>query len=107
MFAVAIMYLCFRMRRNRDRHRTPHGVIPLPLVEILSNPTSGLDADILAKLKTCPFNEKSLSDECSHHQTCAICLEDFEEKDMIRELPCGHIYHVQCIGTFGQKITHL
>ncbi|CAG8507298.1 7298_t:CDS:2 [Paraglomus occultum] len=97
VFAIATMYLCFRMRRNRDRHRSPHGVIPLPLVQILSHPNSGIDENTLAKLKTCPFNEKSLADESLQNQTCVICLEDFEGKDMIRELPCGHIYHVQCI----------
>lgn len=33
--------------------------------------------------------------------TCAICLDDFESlKTVIRELPCGHIYHPACIDTF-------
>ncbi|CAL3973692.1 unnamed protein product [Diplocarpon coronariae] len=33
--------------------------------------------------------------------TCAICLEDFESRvSEIRELPCGHIFHPDCIDTF-------
>lgn len=33
--------------------------------------------------------------------TCAICLEDFESGvSEIRELPCGHIFHPECIDTF-------
>ncbi|CAG8628952.1 1757_t:CDS:1 [Cetraspora pellucida] len=30
-------------------------------------------------------------------ETCAICLEDFDDGDKIRELPCRHCYHVECI----------
>ncbi|KAL4891671.1 hypothetical protein BDV59DRAFT_203267 [Aspergillus ambiguus] len=30
--------------------------------------------------------------------TCAICLDDFVPRaSTVRELPCGHIYHVECI----------
>lgn len=33
--------------------------------------------------------------------TCPICLDDYESlKTVIRELPCGHIYHPGCIDTF-------
>ncbi|KAJ3097037.1 E3 ubiquitin-protein ligase rnf13 [Phlyctochytrium planicorne] len=29
--------------------------------------------------------------------TCAICFNDFEEGDVIRELACRHIFHTSCI----------
>lgn len=33
--------------------------------------------------------------------TCPICLEDFESgSTVIRELPCGHIFHPECIDSF-------
>jgi hypothetical protein len=33
--------------------------------------------------------------------TCAICLDDFESSiTEIRELPCGHIFHPECIDVF-------
>lgn len=33
--------------------------------------------------------------------TCAICLDDFVDKEtMVRELPCKHIYHPDCIDNF-------
>ena len=31
------------------------------------------------------------------NDTCPICLDDFEEKDLLRELPCFHLYHPECI----------
>ncbi|KAL3432997.1 hypothetical protein BDV09DRAFT_172827 [Aspergillus tetrazonus] len=43
----------------------------------------------------CPRHIKRLS----HPQTlCAICLDDFiPASSTVRELPCGHIYHPECI----------
>ncbi|GIY03479.1 e3 ubiquitin-protein ligase RNF167 [Caerostris darwini] len=31
------------------------------------------------------------------YETCAICLEDYKNKDKLRILPCLHGYHVKCI----------
>eukprot|EP00730_Choanoeca_flexa_P020248 TRINITY_DN9901_c1_g2_i1.p2 TRINITY_DN9901_c1_g2~~TRINITY_DN9901_c1_g2_i1.p2 ORF type:complete len:123 (+),score=8.66 TRINITY_DN9901_c1_g2_i1:679-1047(+) len=29
--------------------------------------------------------------------SCCICLEEFEQDDMLLTLPCGHSYHRSCI----------
>ncbi|XP_054272097.1 E3 ubiquitin-protein ligase Godzilla-like isoform X2 [Macrosteles quadrilineatus] len=31
------------------------------------------------------------------YETCAICLDDFIEKEELRILPCSHAYHTKCI----------
>lgn len=28
---------------------------------------------------------------------CSVCWEDFQLKEMVRQLPCAHIYHEPCI----------
>ncbi|KAJ4397297.1 hypothetical protein N0V93_001521 [Gnomoniopsis smithogilvyi] len=39
---------------------------------------------------------------------CTICLEDYENRStIIRELPCGHIYHPDCIDEFLCEISCL
>jgi hypothetical protein len=29
--------------------------------------------------------------------TCALCIEDYAEGDLLRELHCGHRYHAECV----------
>jgi len=31
------------------------------------------------------------------NSTCSICIDDFEKDEMLRVLPCGHMYHTECI----------
>lgn len=40
--------------------------------------------------------------------TCAICLDDFVSSDtVVRELPCGHIFHPDCIDSFLRENSSL
>ena len=43
-----------------------------------------------------------------YQPTCEICLEPFENRvTVIRELPCGHIFHPECIDEFLHEISSL
>ncbi|KAL1304522.1 hypothetical protein AAFC00_003508 [Neodothiora populina] len=53
---------------------------------------------------TVNVNETSVattSTKALFQPTCAICLEDFlESQSRVRQLPCRHIFHPECIDTF-------
>ncbi|RYP70700.1 hypothetical protein DL771_005304 [Monosporascus sp. 5C6A] len=43
-----------------------------------------------------------------HQPDCQICLEEFQSKlTVIRELPCGHIFHPGCIDSFLSAVSSL
>ena len=46
-------------------------------------------------LKKLPIHKFKVGDP---FETCCICLDDFEEGDKLRILPCDHGYHYKCIG---------
>jgi hypothetical protein len=36
------------------------------------------------------------------YDTCAICLEQFVvDVSQVRKVPCGHIFHVACVGKYN------
>lgn len=28
---------------------------------------------------------------------CTVCMDEYEEGDLLRALPCGHLFHCKCI----------
>jgi E3 ubiquitin-protein ligase RNF13 len=68
---------CVRERRRIMRYRLP---------------TSSLK-----KLESRKFTKNEIYD------TCAICLDDYEEGDRLRILPCRHAYHTKCIDVWLTK----
>eukprot|EP00493_Phyllostaurus_siculus_P022305 UN22637 len=30
-------------------------------------------------------------------ESCAICLEEYESNHEVRRLPCGHVFHTECV----------
>lgn len=53
---------------------------------------NGLPEADLEKIKCIRYTEElGLNDNC-----CAICLDDYEEGNIISELPCKHYFHKDC-----------
>lgn len=50
----------------------------------------------------------SSTSSLSNQPTCLICIQEFESTvSVIRELPCGHIFHPECIDTLLAESTSL
>lgn len=36
-------------------------------------------------------------------EQCAVCRLEFEQEDDVKQLPCGHYYHPECVGQWLQQ----
>ncbi|XP_041974674.1 E3 ubiquitin-protein ligase RNF13 isoform X2 [Aricia agestis] len=68
---IFMIVKCIKDRRRARRHRLPRRS--------------------LRKIPTCKFSKGDPYD------TCAICLDDYQEGERLRVLPCAHAYHMKCI----------
>lgn len=72
-----VIFKCIQDYRRRIRHRLPKSA-----------------------LKKLPIHKFKNGDP---FETCCICLDDFEEGEKLRILPCDHGYHSKCIDSWLVK----
>lgn len=127
LMTSSIMHLVQRRRRNDLRRRVINGEVNL---EALGVKRLTVPQDFLDKLPLYTYTHKDNEEldkneetgappltrtssaptgPSSHNATqraffqpiCPICIDDFElNESQIRELPCRHIFHSECIDTF-------
>jgi hypothetical protein len=75
-------------KRGSNRSTVDSGIVISQETVIITDPT---DPDVALPHKFLPYAQP----------TCPICLDEFvSELTEIKELPCGHIYHPECIDAF-------
>ena len=65
----------------------------LELEEGLGSVNKGLSKDKINKIPLKPFRKALFED----NSNCIICMEMFNENELVKQLPCGHIFHGECI----------
>ncbi|QCE12388.1 RING-H2 finger protein ATL70-like [Vigna unguiculata] len=61
---------------------------------------TGIPYDVIKSYHTFPYSKTDsvVGTTCDHDTTCAICIEDYEESEMLRMLPqCRHYFHRDCV----------
>eukprot|EP00931_Biecheleriopsis_adriatica_P006056 TRINITY_DN107518_c0_g1_i1.p1 TRINITY_DN107518_c0_g1~~TRINITY_DN107518_c0_g1_i1.p1 ORF type:complete len:423 (+),score=36.34 TRINITY_DN107518_c0_g1_i1:92-1270(+) len=53
--------------------------------------------DIVRQLPVHKVTEHDLSVLSGDRRSCSICLDEFQEGDLQRTLPCFHMFHVHCV----------
>ena len=60
----------------------------------------GLTASQIHRLKVFPFRSAETEQAKPgqwHQHECSVCMEALEEGDVCAELPCGHVFHRECV----------
>ncbi|XP_014553709.1 hypothetical protein COCVIDRAFT_40356 [Bipolaris victoriae FI3] len=79
---------------------------PEPLTSSNAGPSSAANAETghkptLTRHSSAPELPKSSMSSSWSQPTCPICMDDFEPNEsQVRELPCHHIFHPECIDPF-------
>lgn len=69
----------------------------LNLAELLSGKQPrGLTRHEVDRLVTYRYKSNGRSSP-SDHTSCVVCMCDFENKQLLRVLPCGHEFHAKCV----------
>lgn len=61
-----------------------------------------IDTKMVEILPRVIFNSAH-SNGCRTRETCAICLEDYKDAEILRVLPCQHDFHVSCVDSWLTK----
>jgi len=77
-----------------------HSFPPRFRAEPLPPKPRGATQAVIDKLETLTFSPNLFQDDDA---SCAVCLSEFAEGDLIRALPCHHCFHKPCIDKWLKK----
>ncbi|XWS33873.1 hypothetical protein CRYUN_Cryun22dG0120300 [Craigia yunnanensis] len=66
------------------------------------NLVKSVDIKMVEALPRLAFSSARLS-QCSTGETCAICLEDYKDGEILKALPCQHDFHSSCVESWLTK----
>ncbi|XP_021274786.1 receptor homology region, transmembrane domain- and RING domain-containing protein 1 [Herrania umbratica] len=66
------------------------------------NSVKSVDTKMVEALPRVTFSSARLS-QCCTGETCAICLEDYKDGEILKVLPCQHDFHSSCVESWLTK----
>ncbi|KAK1297366.1 RING-H2 finger protein ATL5 [Acorus calamus] len=107
--ATFIMFICARLICARHRSSSSRSAATAFDLELRSSPdtdvehsTESLEPVVVAAFPTVKYSSRSFGSPADAQ--CSICLDEYEEKELVRVLPeCGHYFHLPCIDVWLQK----
>ncbi|CAE7172986.1 E3 ubiquitin-protein ligase RNF38 [Symbiodinium microadriaticum] len=100
LITLVVFNRCFPVRGEASTQHKPRGapqelIDALPVHEFGSEEPAGQEDDCSAA--TAEIHHRRQAGERRRESSCAVCLCDFERKDLVRRLPCNHVFHQSCI----------
>eukprot|EP01006_Ploeotia_vitrea_P001476 TRINITY_DN104922_c0_g1_i1.p1 TRINITY_DN104922_c0_g1~~TRINITY_DN104922_c0_g1_i1.p1 ORF type:complete len:445 (-),score=57.14 TRINITY_DN104922_c0_g1_i1:855-2105(-) len=77
----------------------------LSLGDRIGKVSKGITPELISTLPTYVFHDQQLTEEEKGHKEecsyrCTICLEDYEDGEVIRSLMCFHQFHCDCVDSW-------
>jgi hypothetical protein len=69
----------------------------LILLRFMGDGQAGANENEIRNLPTKRYNAADMQDAEGDRTTCVVCMQDFEQNDELRVLPCSHEFHTQCV----------
>ncbi|KAF7820451.1 RING-H2 finger protein ATL70-like [Senna tora] len=106
LFITIFLFACVRLR-------LPLSILASSVqpIIVVAGPTStdhdddarrgGIDDETLESYPKLSYSEVLRDSLLGSLISCSICLDDYNESDVLRKLPdCGHLYHLECIDSW-------
>ncbi|TMX00891.1 hypothetical protein EJD97_025741 [Solanum chilense] len=83
-------------RRHRNNNNNNNEVVVVVDVDV----DVGVDEETLSSFPKLLYSDayKNIQKDSTASSCCSICLGDYKNSDMLRQLPdCGHLFHLKCV----------
>jgi len=99
---IRVCYVYMTLRRDQgDNDNMNNSTTPM-MHNDQNNSLTGLPFSVIKSYHTFPYSKtNSVGTTCEHETTCAICIEDYQESEMLRMMPqCRHYFHRDCVDSW-------